>query len=300
VLFLTGPNSGRPLQIALRYLRAHTRQLGLTPADLSEIVVVRQYSDRQTGMAHVYLEQRYRGIPVFHGILGVSIAGDGSVINVGNRFVPRLAARVNATAPSRRAAEGVKDAAHWLGLELRSPLRLLHGPDRVERSSLFGKAGISLRPIPAKLVYVPTARGVRLAWNVTVYRTSGDHLWNANVDARTGVLLSKVDEVSRESYKAVPPPFEDPVDAGGRSLLVNPANPIASPFGWLDTNGAAGADSTLTIGNNVHAALDLNKDGAPDPGSEPDGGQSLVFDFPLNLPQDPFTLQPAAVTNLFV
>ena len=38
----------------------------------------------------------------------------------------------------------------------------------------------------------------------------------------------------------------------------------------------------------------------PDPGSEPDGGASLLFDFPLDLTaQEPADYRPAAVTNLF-
>ena len=37
----------------------------------------------------------------------------------------------------------------------------------------------------------------------------------------------------------------------------------------------------------------------PDPGSDPDGGLALVFDFPLNLDVRPLDSQPAIVTNLF-
>jgi extracellular elastinolytic metalloproteinase len=49
----------------------------------------------------------------------------------------------------------------------------------------------------------------------------------------------------------------------------------------------------------VHAYTDLNADNVPDPGSDPDGGPELVFDFPLDLTMDPSTYRPAAVTNLF-
>src|SRR5690606_2948567 len=51
--------------------------------------------------------------------------------------------------------------------------------------------------------------------------------------------------------------------------------------------------------NNVHAYTDTNNDNNPDPGSDPDGGAGLVFDFPLDLNQSPSAYRQAAVTNLF-
>jgi extracellular elastinolytic metalloproteinase len=96
-------------------------------------------------------------------------------------------------------------------------------------------------------------------------------------------------------------PSEYP-DDGARVVAVNPANATASPFGWHDTNGAAGAESTLTEGNNVNAYQDQDNDGNPEPGEQPDGGATLDFTgalVPLNLANDPLTYVNAAVTNLF-
>ena len=56
---------------------------------------------------------------------------------------------------------------------------------------------------------------------------------------------------------------------------------------------------SCTAANNVHAATDTDHNDTPDPGSEADGGPNLLFDFPLDLTQDPSTYRPAAVTNLF-
>jgi extracellular elastinolytic metalloproteinase len=93
-------------------------------------------------------------------------------------------------------------------------------------------------------------------------------------------------------------PLESPTD-GGRQLLTNAAHPLASPFGWHDTNGVAGPEFTITRGNNVHAYADRDNNNVADPGSSPDGGAALVFDFPLDLFSRPFDSQPAIVTNLF-
>jgi len=88
-----------------------------------------------------------------------------------------------------------------------------------------------------------------------------------------------------------------PADA--RSSIADPDHAPASPFGWHDTNGVAGAEFTTTQGNNVHAYTDVDANNTPDPGSSPDGGAGLVFNFPLDLTQAPSTYRPAAVTNLF-
>jgi hypothetical protein len=72
----------------------------------------------------------------------------------------------------------------------------------------------------------------------------------------------------------------------------------ASPYGWHDTDGAAGAEFNFTRGNNVHAFLDRNWDYASD--RDVNGGVNLQFDFPFNPDTDPTGNQDVAVTNLFV
>jgi|GEM_PF-2194963 len=107
------------------------------------------------------------------------------------------------------------------------------------------------------------------------------------------------------SYRVYPVPVESPIHnsplppTDGRTTVANPDNAAASPFGWHDTNGIAGAEFTTTQGNNVHAYTDTDANNTPDAGSSPDGGAGLSFNFPLDLTQAPSTYRPAAVTNLF-
>lgn len=100
------------------------------------------------------------------------------------------------------------------------------------------------------------------------------------------------------SYRVYPQPTASP-DHGPRELVVNPADPRASPFGWHDTNGMAGAEFTILRGNNVWVYVDQNADGMPD-GSGPDGGAGLVFDYPAS-PDDlhPADYAEALATNAF-
>lgn len=93
-------------------------------------------------------------------------------------------------------------------------------------------------------------------------------------------------------------PHESPIH-GDRNLLSNVDHPVASPFGWHDINGMGGApDFTITRGNNVHAYLDLNSTNGSS-NDEPDGDIELVFDFPIDITNEPETFEAAATVNSF-
>jgi PKD repeat protein len=67
-------------------------------------------------------------------------------------------------------------------------------------------------------------------------------------------------------------------------------------------NGSAGADYNITRGNNVYAYQDrFPIVDRPDANSSPNGGASLLFDYPIDFTARPDTLNnaKAAVTNLF-
>jgi hypothetical protein len=115
------------------------------------------------------LQQRYQGIDVYNGITDINVAKDGSIINVGNRFVSNLAAAVNSSSAGHGAKQGVRDAAKGLGLDLKQELKVEQAKGGPAQETVFNRAGISLQSIPVRLVYVPTGSAVRLAWNVTIY-----------------------------------------------------------------------------------------------------------------------------------
>jgi hypothetical protein len=98
-----------------------------------------------------------------------------------------------------------------------------------------------------------------------------------------------------ESPNHVSPPF--PGSASSRTLVVDPENLTASPYGWHDTNGVLGAEYTITRGNNAHAYNDI-ADTNTSPGNEPNGGVSLSFDFTANLGLAP-NINTAAAQNLY-
>ena len=105
------------------------------------------------------------------------------------------------------------------------------------------------------------------------------------------------------SYNVLALPNESP-NHGGRSIVANPDNPIASPYGWHDTNGVPGAESNYSIGNNTDAYDDSSSTqtgtGSGTNDERAFGGASLSFNFPYNtnVTVGDGSID-AAVTNLF-
>ncbi len=295
--FLTPPDPGDPLRLARRYVRENHGALGLEAADLQDWILTDRTVTRHTGLTHLYFRQRLAGIEVRGGTLSVSVTADGRLLGLNHRFVGGLAGAVNTRAPTLTAREAVQSAAVYLGVQVRAPLAILDVRGGPAQEVLLGDGGISLDPIPVKLVYSPDGDGgARLAWNLFVRTLDRQHWWNLDIDAVTGEVLAKTDWILNDSYNVFALPFEDP-DDGARSLQTDPADLTASPFGWHDTDGAAGAETSDSTGNNVLAQEDAN--GNNGIGSRATGGGSLVFDFPLDLGQPPSASQDAAITNLF-
>ena len=230
-------------------------------------------------------------------MLNVAVTSAGKVQRVASSAVASAAKRSNGATPKISDTSAAQAAAKALGLRPTESFRSMDEPQGASRERTLRDGGISQDPVTARLVYQETKKGdLRLAWELVINQIDGRHWWQIRMDAATGES-STTDWVDADSHRVYPFPTEAP-SFGPRVLVSNPAT-SASPFGWNDTNGAAGPESTLTIGNNVSAYTDLNDDDVPDAGSSPDGGAGLAFDFALDLAQPPSAYRPAAVSNLY-
>lgn len=321
---------------AMSHVREQLPALGLSAEDVADLRISDAYASRHNGVTHIYLQQHVNGIGIHNALINVNVLPGGSILHSGSRAYGALAKHDLAAEPVIAAGQAVEFAAQDAGLDLVESLQILQMPAGDDRSVVFSDAGISLEPIPARLVYAPDDRGqLRLAWRVEIYERSAQHYWVTFVDAERGTVLFKDDQVIHDrwdslhapadseihsrveavaprlrsntsmpqttadgsSYRVYEMPKEHPND-GPRTVVSEPALAAASPFGWHDTNGAVGAEYTITRGNNVHAYQDSNNSNSPS-GDEPDGGPGLDFDFPLDLGQSPQQYVDAAVVNLF-
>ncbi|WP_238537822.1 M36 family metallopeptidase [Zavarzinella formosa] len=301
---LTGPKSGDAFTIATDYLNAHADELGVTTGDLSNYVVTDQYVSQPTGMTLIYLQQTHNGLPVSNALLNISVSATGEVISAYSTFVKGLSSpSLTAATPQLTAAQALTDVAGQLGLSSSSgkAVQALNLSNDLTKASLLSAPGISEDPVPAKLQYVVTPDGVELAWKLVIRTTDGEHWYDASANASTGKLVANNDWVDHATYKALAIPNES-VQDGGFSLITNPQDPTASPFGWHDTNGVAGAEFTDTEGNNVDAHLDRDGNDSPDAGSRPSGGASLDFSsytFNPSLAPSATVNENASVLNMF-
>lgn len=301
---LSPAQKGDALEIALNYLQENAGSLGLNAADVASPLVTDQYTDDLTGVTHIYLQQQVNNLPVINTSLTVNVLSDGSILSVGGGFVPGIPSLAK-SAPTPLLAPSL--AANVAGQQLRlitSSRNLLvaasASASTADRLTNLQSSTLSLDPIPARLVYVPTSTGVELAWNMVMRTPDGEHWYDVAVGDQAGRVVFANDWVDHATYDVIPAPSESPNDGPSfpnRQLLVDPHDTLASPFGWHDTNGVAGPEFTDTRGNNVSAQEDANANNTG--GFRPDGGVSLNFDFPLDLSQAPSTYQSAAITNLF-
>ena len=289
--------------IALDDLARHAADFGVAAPDVAGAAVTDVVPTRHNGMTSVYLRQQINGLGIDGAEAGIHIDSRGRVFYRTGRLVADVAARAAETPsfPLLTADEAVLAAAAKLGLPKVGNLTPIHFGSGADRAVTFVNHRLSEEPIPVRLRYyrTPDSDRLTLAWNLNLKGPETANWWDVWVDAGTGELVGRVNWTADATYRVFAEPKESPSN-GARTDEVDPWDVTASPFGWHDTDGSPGAESTLTSGNNVNACTDLDANNSCDPGSQPDGGASLIFQPPLDLTtQDPSQYRDAAVVNLF-
>lgn len=288
---------------AIDFLRDRTGELGVTATDIAELRITDQYRS-PSGVEHVYVGQYLNGTPVWNAQAAVHYR-DEKAVHYTSRFQARLRERANLTVPSLTAEQAFRASR---------PLPSV----RLEASEL------NYYPLPDE-------SAIRLAWTLEVENTEDGMHHLAMIDAVDGrtlmtakltlscnfdalpeggaagtkkpekheAFLSPVVVDDGAMYNVFPFGLDSPND-GQRQLVFEPADSVASPFGWHDTNGEPGPEYTITRGNNTHAYRDADTiPNRPDPGFEADGGEDLDFDFAFTPPQRPDSILPASLVQLF-
>lgn len=310
---------------------AKMQQFQLTQSDIQQFVVTDQYTDRHNGVTHIYLRQVVNGIELFNANSSMHIAKDGQLISLENGFVPAAITKTNATTPAIGVSSAMQSAGNEVGINMQTAMSKADVPMQ-QNQVAFMDAAVSAEPIKVKLVYLNTPEGIKLTYNVEVFNDETNDWWNVRVDALNGAYLEKnnwtthcnisghtfnhdastmveqsllsatasktLGKASSPVYNVFPFPLESP-NHGVRRLVSGEENPNASPFGWHDTDGVAGPEYKTTRGNNVFAKEDTLAGNSVN-GFSPSGGDSMVFDFPMDSTwTSPNTYLNASITNLF-
>lgn len=311
-----------------RYLTNNHQKLGLSRQDIADWFVESEASSSTTNINNYYVKQRYKGIEIFNAVTNFSVK-NGEVINVGNRFIADVAAKINTQTPVLSVTDGLLKAQTHLKVPAFSSQIATKISDKEYKLT---NGTLTDDPVSAELVFQQMEdASLRLAWDYTFYTSDYKHLWSVRIDAVNGAMLENFDlvlscnfgdanhkehnhtmnfsskafkdasalaQVQGGSYRVYPYNVESP-NHGNRELLVSPHNALASPYEWHDTNGVAGPEFTTTRGNNVWAKEDIAGNNATT-GASPNGGLSLTFDFPYGgTGVAASTYTSAATTNLF-
>ena len=286
-----------------------------------------------SGIQHFYFRQLLNEIEIYGTDSSIHTMADGKVISKSNNFIKNTEDKLRGSVqPGLTADQAVKAAALQLGYTVTGTFSVIENAVGVDKKTLLSDGGVSLRPIPVKLLYAVTESGeVVLSWDLSI-ETKTDW-WSVRVNATTGEIINRANwmlscatnhdhsnDVKKmnfnanlydipnykeivankpaactECYEVIALPLESPY-YGARTIVTELAHPVASPYGWHDIDGVAGAEYTVTRGNNVNAYEDGNN-----PGYQPNGGANLDFTgypFSQNY-SNANQYEDAAITNLF-
>ncbi len=323
----------KEVDIAKSRLVQDAEKYGLNADEIPNYVVSDHYVTKHNGASHLYLWQTHEGVKVYNGIITVGLKND-KIYNLVSSAVKNIDEKIVNSELSLTPEAAIAAAGAQLGFPNNEPFSLIQ--TKGENNFVYAATSFASNNIPVYLCYDRTEDGnYTLAWNVDL-DIPGSNYWSVRIDAKTAKILTKnnytvhcqydhdvthshdltckssfAHKVETNStnatlansmmmegtYRVYEAPAESP-NHGDHELVTNPADPMASPFGWHDTDGEAGAEYTITRGNNVHAYLDKDVDNNSD-GMEPDGGEDLIFDFAHDQAAEPEVSELAAQVNLF-
>jgi Zn-dependent metalloprotease len=267
------------IDIINNYLDDNIEKFSYQTKDINEIFI-KDKIDSNNSFISLYVQQRFNGIDIFNAISTVAI-NNNKVVSFANRFQPLIDNKINVKEPSITAREAIISAVNNLDL---GPIKDITLIEEAENYFTYSAPEISKENINAKLTYFPMPDStLRLAWDFSILTLNKKNWYSIRIDAINGLLINVNDwiincefdskeelnyqsniNVSRSvssvddesSYRVFALPTESP-NHGSYELVNEPANEIASPFGWHDINGVTGPEYTITRGNNVWAREDI-------------------------------------------
>lgn len=179
---------------ALQLVKENKEATGLTDTDLNNLSVSSSYTVAGTGMTMVYLQQTYKGLPVFNRMKVLAFREGKLVSNAGTLLTDLDNATKGYTpAPKLEMTEAIRKAFAEEKLELPSLNLVTVSPNG--RVFNYGKAPGMSDDITAELFWFPqeNAAGttVKLVWQVQVSPPRTDDVWHYRIDALSGQVVDK-------------------------------------------------------------------------------------------------------------
>jgi len=288
--------SQEPIDKIKNYVNENKVKFGLTSQDISDLVIVNDFSSETTGINNYHVKQRISGIEVFNSDSNFWIKNN-EVINGGEEFISNLIQKTNTSTPSLSVTDALMGVLSQIGENQLNSVQILESGSNKYKLSNGALVDV---PIRAQLVYFQTESNTfKLSWDYEFYSQNGNHLWNIKVDAITGKLLEKKDMTlscnfdskhqehshnvasinliqklykdnasnilltpGTTNYNVIPWNYESP-NHSARQVVTNPeSTAVASPNGWHNANTTIGGTGVVNLfnytrGNNVMAYSDF-------------------------------------------
>lgn len=289
----------KSIETARQYLLQHQHTLQLSKTDILDARIQDAYTTKHNGVKHLVWRQYINGIEVYGGDLQINLSKDDKIINKHNQFTPYAETKINTSDYRIAADQAVLSAASHLNIDTYFPPVAINISRTHNQAVIFRGDDISGVDIPVKLVYQKMPDGsLNLAWDLSIQ--TPDNWWSLRIDALSNEVINQISWQAHASYEVLPLPYESPTAVGAAfSVVTDPADSVASPYGWHDADGLSGAEYNDTRGNNVFAQEDLNDTNSG--GFRPDGGAGLDFLYTWNGQLEPTDGEnmEAAIVNLF-
>lgn len=260
----------------------------------STYIVKNSYVTDHNNVHHVYLRQTVAdGREIFNADLNINIH-KSRALNLGHTFFNGPTTAQN---PTIESVDAVSILLAFLKYSEDSDLFVLRPPSQsVDMNHTIDGIKGANAPATVRAGYVQVNGQLEPVWDIEVDMDL--HWWSARVSSISGEVLSVVDWVSdANTFNAYPIGVNDPSD-GGRTIIQNPANALASPLGWNSQGNNNGTFNT-TIGNNVYAQANPSGGAAWLNNPRPSGAPANDYNFAINFANQPTTYLNASTTNLF-
>ncbi len=346
LIFLSlGVKAQKEVALTKKYLNENTAKYNLALSDITNMKVSSEYLSPTTGWYHIYFNQTLQSIDVYNGVLGITLK-DNKVVYAANSFVPSLATKMPTSndATTLSAKDALRKAIADVNINDINISQIKEiSSSKLENGKLskvvFENKNLSDENIVVKLYWLPIENkdgekmntSIALAWNIKFLTKDAKHSWNIQVDANTGNILQKLDDVihcdfgtpnhanhseickdenalgtitspTANGYNVFDYPLESP-SHGARTIVTNPYTRfLPATMGPGVTNGwhnDGTTDYIYTRGNNVWAKDDIANDNETTIGSYPSSA-TLDFNYPYTLGTATAAANlNACVTNLF-
>ncbi len=301
-----------PHKIIRAFIDTYQSMFGHDASVLSNAVLIRYHTMPNSGLKLTLWQQTVDGIPVFQGVLAGALSSNDELVSLSSLFIGDPENAANRGMPTRKSREPVPTIDPAQALQLAAlnvgvtiapdELTILYHSDNAEQKHIYKSLKLTQEACVRLRWFPLTPKILRLCWEVTLWPTNTPGKYLILVDAETGEVMLRrcltrwqkpvtFNVFTNDSPTPFSPGWSEPIldqpQAVSRSLVtVTNFSPTGSPMGWVDDDG----QFPTTSGNNAIARA---------PGIGTVIGTNRVFNFPLDLSQEPSNYVHASVVQLF-